>query len=218
MDFFRCCLLCSSWTALLPSQNHRGSVSDVLPLCKHGIPGRGNGRFPESRICFLARRRGVVRLSFLITVKINMRGSTSMISTGVFLAPALGKMRCFRLARSSASKKQQLRRSRSCRVIEFSNLQRVELPAASLTPSAERKPSSSVMTSWSAKSSNPQIGDGQQPRHHGGDKPPVGDLHAAAEPISCCCSSRIHGKVFCFVFCGRKILTKRPFFFIKIRI
>ena len=74
MDFFRCCLLCSSWTALLPSQNHRGSVSDVLPLCKHGIPGRGNGRFPESRICFLARRRGVVRLSFLITVKINMRG------------------------------------------------------------------------------------------------------------------------------------------------
>ena len=80
-----------------------------------------------------------------------------MISTGVFLAPALGKMRCFRLARSSASKKQQLRRSRSCRVIEFSNLQRVGLPAASLTPSAERKSSSSVMTSWSAKSSNPQI-------------------------------------------------------------
>ena len=138
-----------------------------------------------------------------------------MISTGVFLAPALGKMRCFRLARSSASKKQQLRRSRSCRVIEFSNLQRVELPAASLTPSAERKPSSSVMTSWSAKSSNPQIGDGQQPRHHGGDKPPVGDLHAAAEPISCCCSSKMHGKVFCFVFCGRKILTKRPFSLLK---
>ena len=136
----------------------------------------------------------------------------------VFLAPALGKMRCFLLARSSASQKQQLRRSRSCRAIEFSNLQRVELPAASLTPSAERKPSSSVMTSWSAKSSNPKIGDGQQPRHHGGDKPPVGDLHAAAEPISCCCLSRIHEKVFCFVFCGRKTLTKRPFFFIKIKI
>ncbi len=135
-----------------------------------------------------------------------------MISAGVFLAPALGKMRCFRLARSSASQKQQLRRSRSCRVIEFSNLQRVELPAASLTPSAERKPSSSVMTSWSAKSSNPQIGDGQQPRHHGGDKPPVGDLHAAAEPISCCCSSKTHGKVFCFdFFVVEKILTKRPF-------
>ena len=183
-----------------------------------------------------------------------------MISTGVFLAPALGKMRCFRLARSCASKKQQLRRSRSCRVIVFSNLQRVELSAASLTPSAERKPSSSVMTSWSAKSSNPQIcaktrcrniapaeyrlrsfglcvcsnacskggqklnpgdhiGDGQQPRHHGGDKPPVGDLHAAAEPISCCCSSKIHGKVFCFdFFVVEKILTKRPFFFIEIRI
>ena len=241
MDFFRCCLLCSSWTALLPSQNHRGSVSDVLPLCKHGIPGRGNGRFPESRICFLARRRGVVRLSFLITVKINMRGVDINDQCRSLPGPALEKMRCFRLARSSASKKQQLRRSRSCRVIEFSNLQRVELPAASLTPSAERKPSSSVMTSWSAKSSNPQIcaktrcrnmapaeyrlrsfglcvcsnacskggqklnpgahiGDGQQPRHHGGDKPPVGDLHAAAEPISCCCSSRIHGKVFCFDF------------------
>ena len=142
-----------------------------------------------------------------------------VVSTRVFLAPALGKMRCFRLARSSASKKQQSRRSRSCRVIEFSNLQRVELPAASLTPSAERKPSSSVMTSWSAKSSNPQIGDGQQPRHHGGDKPPVGDLHAAAEPISCCCSSKTHGKVFCFdFFAVEKILTKRPFFFIKIRI
>ena len=218
MDFFRCCLLCSSWTALLPSQNHRGSVSDVLPLCKHGIPGRGNGRFPESRICFLARRRGVVRLSFLITVKINMRGVDINDQCRSLPGPALEKMRCFRLARSSASKKQQLRRSRSCRVIEFSNLQRVELPAASLTPSAERKPSSSVMTSWSAKSSNPQIGDGQQPRHHGGDKPPVGDLHAAAEPISCCCSSKMHGKVFCFVFCGRKILTKRHFFFIKIRI
>ena len=136
-----------------------------------------------------------------------------VVSTGVFLAPALRKMRCFRLARSSASKKQQSRRSRSCRVIEFSNLQRVELPAASLTPSAERKPSSSVMTSWSAKSSNPQIGDGQQPRHHGGDKPPVGDLHAAAEPISCCCSSKTHGKVFCFdFFVVEKILTKRPFF------
>ena len=157
MDFFRCCLLCSSWTALLPSQNHRGSVSDVLPLCKHGIPGRGNGRFPESRICFLARRRGVVRLSFLITVKINMRGVDINDQCRSLPGPALEKMRCFRLARSSASKKQQLRRSRSCRVIEFSNLQRVELPAASLTPSAERKPSSSVMTSWSAKSSNPQI-------------------------------------------------------------
>ena len=219
MDFFRCCLLCSSWTALLPSQNHRGSVSDVLPLCKHGIPGRGNGRFPESRICFLARRRGVVRLSFLITVKINMRGVDINDQCRSLPGPALEKMRCFRLARSSASKKQQLRRSRSCRVIEFSNLQRVELPAASLTPSAERKPSSSVMTSWSAKSSNPQIGDGQQPRHHGGDKPPVGDLHAAAEPICCCCSSKTHGKVFCFdFFVVEKTLTKRPFFFIKIRI
>ena len=163
-----------------------------------------NGRFLESRICFLARRRGVVRLSFLITVKINMRGVDINDQCRSLPGPALEKMRCFRLARSSASKKQQLRRSRSCRVIEFSNLQRVELPAASLTPSAERKPSSSVMTSWSAKSSNPQIGDGQQPRHHGGDKPPVGDLHAAADPISCCCLSRIHEKVFCFVFVVEK--------------
>ena len=167
-----------------------------------GLPAGNsvNGRFLESRICFLARRRGVVRLSFLITVKINMCGVDINDQCRSLPGPALEKMRCFRLARSSASKKQQLRRSRSCRVIEFSNLQRVELPAASLTPSAERKPSSSVMTSWSAKSSNPQIGDGQQPRHHGGDKPPVGDLHAAAEPISCCCSSKTHGKVFCFVF------------------
>ena len=171
-----------------------------------GLPAGNsvNGRFLESRICFLARRRGVVRLSFLITVKINMRGVDINDQCRSLPGPALEKMRCFRLARSSASKKQQLRRSRSCRVIEFSNLQRVELPAASLTPSAERKPSSSVMTSWSAKSSNPQIGDGQQPRHHGGDKPPVGDLHAAADPISCCCLSRIHEKVFCFVFVVEK--------------
>ena len=171
-----------------------------------GLPAGNsvNGRFLESRICFLARRRGVVRLSFLITVKINMCGVDINDQCRSLPGPALEKMRCFRLARSSASKKQQLRRSRSCRVIEFSNLQRVELPAASLTPSAERKPSSSVMTSWSAKSSNPQIGDGQQPRHHGGDKPPVGDLHAAADPISCCCLSRIHEKVFCFVFVVEK--------------
>ena len=164
-----------------------------------------------------------------------------MISTGVFLAPALGKMRCFRLARSSASKKQQLRRSRSCRVIEFSNLQRVELPAAIINPECGKKAfvfCDDVVVSQILKSAdmcentlpkhgsggiqtavfrfvcllqrllkggqklNPgdHIGDGQQARHHGGDKPPVGDLHAAAEPISCCCSSRIHGKVFCFVF------------------
>jgi len=57
------------------------------------------------------------------------------------------------------------------------------------------------------------IGDGQQPRHHGGDKPPVGDLHAAADPNSCCCSSKIHGKVFCFdFFCGRKNINKKTFF------
>ena len=145
-------------------QSHKQTFNMVLKLsaricCTAGIEHRQRPAVEKAhnRSKAIALVMGVVRLSFLITVKINMRGVDINDQCRSLPGPALEKMRCFRLARSSASKKQQLRRSRSCRVIEFSNLQRVELPAASLTPSAERKPSSSVMTSWSAKSSNPQI-------------------------------------------------------------
>ncbi len=63
------------------------------------------------------------------------------------------------------------------------------------------------------------IGDGQQARHHGGDKPPVGDLHAAAEPTVVAVRVKFMERSFVLIFfVVEKILTKRPFFFIKIRI